>query len=290
MTEPSEKGPWFGLSDTIVLAVLPVIGYALATAYEYGYLRRYRIPIWIIRPELTYVLIATGALGGLALNMHNMLRGVPRRPWAVLLYLTLLPALMWYLAYEAIRETEWVWGAHLFTPVLFLVVFVALGIALTYSNLIKPIRANRDLDSWWDRWRKKEQTEIQDNTNNMAGEFFSGEIGAKRFYLFRAGFLIYVIVFISKWQGANNSLNQREFLLSSSQPTCVALRRYADNVLCVSVDTLHKRVIDEFRLIPTSDSREMFHIVMLGTLRTSYDSAADTKFWSSRPKRKNSGT
>jgi hypothetical protein len=56
----SSKGSW--VSDRIIIAAVPLIGYILSFVYEAGYAGVFKIPLYFITIDLTTVLVATGSL------------------------------------------------------------------------------------------------------------------------------------------------------------------------------------------------------------------------------------
>ena len=61
-TQSANKSGW--ISEGVWLAIFPVIGYALAFTYEFGYLHHYDVPADLITVELSRILVATGAALG----------------------------------------------------------------------------------------------------------------------------------------------------------------------------------------------------------------------------------
>jgi hypothetical protein len=70
---------------------------------------RFGVPSWMLRVELTQILVAAGSIGLLVATIHNLLRLVNNRPWYLLVYLGAIPVLSISFAVTVARETEWVY-------------------------------------------------------------------------------------------------------------------------------------------------------------------------------------
>jgi hypothetical protein len=81
------------------------------------------------------------------------------------------------------------------------------------------------------------------------------------------------------WYGNYRSRHQREFLVSSSAPTCVAVRQYSDRIVCAVADLTRRRVLPRLRLLPASDTKENLTVASLSPLRTPGDVASERKLF-----------
>ena len=82
----------------------------------------------------------------------------------------------------------------------------------------------------------------------------------------------------ANWYGNYASRNQRSFLVSSSAPTCVAVRKNADGIICAIADVTRRRVLPQLRIMPpAAASKEKLTLATLPTLRSPLD--ADHKLF-----------
>src|SRR5687768_454572 len=258
----------------ILAASIPFVGYALAFMYERGYTGRYGVPTWMTRVTLIQAVIASVAAALLVALTPAIARTLSRvtSQWLVSIVVAPLAALA--VAIWAASETQWVMGRHLLIPVALIAVFGGFAAMRIHRSIVTPL-LGRNGGSWMERLRG----------NSMRGNG-SPPIAALGWVGHRARWTLAVLVvalFGAHWYGNYRSRNERSFLVSSSTPTCVAIRKNADGIICAITDVTRRRVLPQLRVMPpAAASKEKLTVATLPTLRSPFD--ADRKlFAAARP-------
>jgi hypothetical protein len=253
----------------ILAASIPFVGYALAFMYERGYTGRYGVPTWMTRVTLIQAVIASVAAAALVALTPAIARTFSRvtSQWLVSIVLAPLAALA--VALWAASETQWVMGRHLLIPVALIAVFGGFAAMRIHGSIVTPL-LGKNGGSWMDRLKG----------NAMRGNS-SPPIAALAWMGHRARWTLAVLVvalFGAHWYGNYKSRNERSFLVSSSTPTCVAIRKNADGIICAITDVTRRRVLPQLRVMPpAAASKEKLTVATLPTLRSPFD--ADRKLF-----------
>jgi hypothetical protein len=84
--------------------------------------------------------------------------------------------------------------------------------------------------------------------------------------------VLIVALFAAHWVGNYRSRNQQTFLVSSSAPTCVAIQKNADGIVCAVTDLTRRRVLPQLRVMaPAAAAKEKLTLAQLPTLRSPLD-------------------
>jgi hypothetical protein len=254
----------------LLVAAVPFLGYALAFAYERGYSGRYGVPTWMTRVTLMQALIASVAAALLVAVTPVVARAFSRAASNWIARIVLAPGAALAVAVWAASETEWVMGRHLIIPVALIGVFGGFAAMRIYHSMVKPLMSEGG--SWAERLKM----------NALRGGEPRG-IAALGWIGHRARWTLAVVVVAlvgAHWFGNYKSRSQRSFLVSSSSPTCVAVRRTADGILCAMTDLTRRRVLPRLRVLPPQ-AKENLTIATLSPLRSPFD--ADRKLFRPRP-------
>jgi hypothetical protein len=258
----------FAPPQIILAASIPVLGYALAFMYERGYTGRFGIPMWMTRVTLIQALIASVAAGALVALTPTIARTFSRvaSQWIIRIVLAPLAALA--VAIWAASETQWVMGKHLLIPIVLIAVFGGFAATRIHRSIITPL-LGKGGGSWMER---------------LKGDALRSQplsIPALAWMGHRVRWTLAVLVvalFGAHWYGNYQSRQQRNFLVSSSAPTCVAVRKNADGIICAITDVTRRRVLPQLRIMPpAAASKEKLTLATLPTLRSPLD--ADRKLF-----------
>jgi hypothetical protein len=259
----------FAPPQIILAASIPFVGYALAFMYERGYTGRYGVPTWMTRVSLMQALIASIAAAGLVAATPFIARAVSRATSQWLVSIVLAPLAALAVAIWAVSETQWVMGRHLLIPVVLIAAFGGFAAMRVHRTIIVPLTMNNGLP-WQDRLR----------AHTMQGNG-APPIAALAWIGHRARWTLAVLIvalFGAHWYGNYESRNQRSFLVSSSAPTCVAIRKSAEGIICAITDLAQRRVLPQIRVMaPAAASKEKLRLATLPTLRSPLD--ADRKLF-----------
>lgn len=253
----------------IVAASIPFIGYALAFMYERGYTGRFGVPTWMTHVTLMQAVIASVAAALLVAATPAIARGVSRitSQWLVSLVLAPLAALA--VAYWAASETQWVMGRHLLIPVALIAIFGGYAALRIYRTIVLPVIGKHG-GSLMERLRA---SAVRGNG--------SQPIAALAWMGHRLRWTVAILVvalFGAHWIGNYKSRNQRSFLVSSSAPTCVAVQRNPEGIVCAITDLARRAVLPQLRVMPpAAAAKEKLTVTSLPTLRSPLD--ADRKLF-----------
>ena len=237
--QPGERTAAFWLSEGLLIAAIPILGYSLAFAYEVGFATVFGIPIEFLTFELTKILTVAGLLTILSplvllvgfipafLFRHSNLISRLVSPYipslimiGILLYLHLT------------RWQEWI------TLVVVMGVFAAVDFGAplvtqrgkaTYSE--KLLAENKE-------FRKQLAGTIIHNLVNRVG---------------RTGLMAVLVVWLTVYSaysvGRAQAFDQTHFLVPSTSPEWVVLRIYGDKVIIAPLDRTSGGVQKSFGIL-----------------------------------------
>jgi hypothetical protein len=263
----------FAPPQVILAASIPFVGYALAFMYERGYIGRYGVPMWMTRVSLMQSLVASIAAAALVALTPFIARGFSRAASQWILRIVLAPLAALAVAIWAASETQWVMGTHLLIPVLLIGVFGGFAAMRVHRSIIIPLTGN-DGRPWIDRLKGNA---MRSQSHGIPWPAWMGH--RVRWTLA----VLVVALFGANWYGNYKSRHERNFLVSSSSPTCVAIRRNADGIICAITDLTRRRVLPQLRVLaPAAAAKEKLTVATLSALRSPLD--ADRKLFApSRP-------
>ncbi len=253
----------------IVAASIPFLGYALAFMYERGYTGRFGIPTWMTRVTLIQALIASVAAAVLVAATPVIARTLSRAASQWLVSLVLAPLAALAVAYWAASETQWVMGKHLVIPVALIGIFGGFAALRIHRSIVLPIIGKHGGTAME---RLKASAVRGNGSQPIAALAWMGH--RMRWTLA----VLAVALFGAHWIGNYQSRNQRSFLVSSSAPTCVAIRKNADGIVCAITDMTRRAVLPQLRVMPpAAAAKEKLTLANLPTLRSPLD--ADRKLF-----------
>jgi len=255
----------FAPPQILLAAAVPLVGYVLAFAYERGYTGRYGIPTYLTRVTLIQALIASAAAALLVAITPALARALSRVASQWIARVVLAPAAALAVAAWAYSETQWVMGKHLVIPVALIAVFGGYAALRSYRSIVRPLTAQGG--SWVDRLRS---SAMRSEPRPIAALAWMGH--RMRWTLA----VLVVALFGAYWVGNYQSRHQRSFLVASSAPTCVAVRKTSDGIICAITDLTRRRVLPRLRVLPPQ-AKENLTVATLSPLRSPLD--ADRKLF-----------
>jgi hypothetical protein len=247
------------LSEAVLIAGVPLLGYAIAFAYEYGYGQYYGIPRAIISLTLSQVLLAVGTLVWLLFIWFSAYFGIflflaPSPRWlqhpAVLFFRRLIPLTFLLVVNILIFRRYW----HLWVP--YLALFILFGI-LFY---IVPILGGKG------KTYNEKMVGLDTYLNGLTTPL---SIAAKKYGRdsVTLGIWIFLIVSTAFGAGLGEALNQEEYFVDSSQTNVVILRFYGDTIVGHEYDPDQKKLIGNLIVTKVSPTKELrFNKKFLGHL------------------------
>ena len=246
--------------QVILAASIPFIGYALAFMYERGYVGRYGIPASWTRVTLMQTLIASVAVAALVALTPHIARAFSRVASQWTLRIVLAPLAGLAVAFWAFSETQWVVGRHLVIPVLLIAVFGGFAALRIHQSIVTPLLGKSGAP-WMDRLKAHA---LRSQPQDLPGLAWIGH--RVRWTLA----LLVIALFGAHWYGNHRSRSQRDFLVSSSGPTCVAVRKNSDGIICAIADVGRRRVLPQIRVLPPATA-EKLTVATLPALRSPLD-------------------
>jgi hypothetical protein len=258
----------FAPPQVILAASIPFVGYALAFMYERGYTGRYGIPTWMTRDTPMQALVASVIAAALVAATPFIARTFSRLTSQWILRLVLAPLAALAVAVWAASETQWVMGPHLLIPVALIAGFGGFAALRIHRSIVTPLLGNNG-GAWMERLRGHA---LRSEPRAMPAFAWLGH--RVRWTLA----ILVVALFSAHWVGNYKSRNERSFLVSSSAPTCVAVRKNADGLICAITDLTRRRVLPQLRVMPpAAAAKEKLTVANLSPLRSPLD--ADRKLF-----------
>ena len=233
-----QRQPKNWLDQTLLLAVAPALGYFFAFRYEAGYCSTFSLPDYLVKPELTTILILTTIVlsySGILLFFFDRSQIVANlKPWQRLLgrYFPLLVLVMFSVLIYGRFWRPWM------PPILLFLSYVT-------GNLVASIREPKE---------KAFIERLANGPSALFSPFVALDILKERCGLSAVKALLFFL--IGTWMayafGNAQALHQREFLVPSTQTNAVVVRLHGDNFICVEYDVLTKKPTRKFFIMPIS--------------------------------------
>ena len=286
-----------------MIAAAPVLGYAMAYAYEYGYLERFDAPRWMIRLDLTHVLSATAGLLITVLwvyvsiryvwpSVHSRrLRAAGGRGWRLLGSPLTPPVVATLLLAWIASNTEPVWGWHLLVPALLAAGPVLVLVSWVLCEVIRPVLRYREHPRWRDRWseQRRRNEALRSPPPDPVRRYLDADPSGRRRAALAAGLLFIAALLVSYRFGWASAHRETTFLMSRTGPTCVVVRRYANDLVCVGIDTVTRCTTGVIRLLQPSDADAGFVLRRGLEIVTPDNAGEDPRLFTERRTREPSG-
>jgi hypothetical protein len=226
------------LSESLVIFLIPIYGYILLYAFEYGYFIRLGIPIEFIEVNLSalakisaFLYFASTFLLGLLdiiykLVIHGKAVAIKILKYLYFLSISFLPTI----AFDIWKVTlPWV-------------IFAAFLCII--SELVYPLTRYKNIKGYW----KKVEQQYKDDAKHYEEDI--GDVIIKRvgYKSFQVVFFLISFTYISFSIGAISAKNQELFLVLKSDPELVLLRKYPQTYLCSEFDRNKKELLNKFSL------------------------------------------
>jgi hypothetical protein len=261
----------FAFPQVILAASIPFVGYALAFMYERGYTGRFGVPMWMTRVTLIQALFASVAAAALVGLTPTIAQTVSRVASQWMLRIVLAPLAALAVAIWAASETQWVMGTHLLIPLALIAAFGGFAAMRIHRSIVTPLLGNKG-QPWMERLKGRAMRSEPQGIPALAWMWVRVRWTAA---------VLVVALFGAHWLGNYRSRNERSFLVSSSAPTCVAIRKSADGIICAITDVTRRRVFPQLRIMaPAAAAKEKLTLATLPTLRSPLD--ADRKLFARR--------
>ncbi len=264
MDEQNKKS-W--LTEGVVIATAPLIGYLMTYSFQWGYVSYFGMPIEFISVDLSQVIRTTIGVMLSFLFLLSLYEHVPADTAKknILYYrlLTVAPLYIYLGIYFFIHKTPFATG-----------LFVGAIIALSLS-LIVPIFTEKNKKSYKEKLEAYEEKVKLKKKSQGALSFKLYE----RFGDVNVGLIVnlIIILFFVEVSGEIYASNKKSFLVLTNNPNKIVLNTYNDKVICASLDRQTKIVGPSFTIYELSPLLE-FTIDKVGPLK-SYSLKQDSTSW-----------
>lgn len=242
--------------EALLVVLIPLLGYAISFLYEIGYCNTFNIPSYFIKPSATTIFIGISSIV-LFLLLYFVIR------WGFGIFLGTGPIslginhlaipLLILVYYFGIFGADWKRLSGVILGFV-IVVFLEFGVPFfTQSKRLKfrdKLKAQDKADWEVDKFRKK------------VTEYFGP--GLMHF------FVLLVFVFWAAYiTGVAHAEQQREFLVSDTEPKLVVLRNYANEFICGTFNETTKELLNEFTFLNRDnlDQNVSFKLKKVGPLK-----------------------
>lgn len=244
---PTLKAQSVRISEGIILALASAGAYLLSFYYEKGYASVFKIPVSFIEISLTSMLTFGVIIIGVFLfimpitNLLLMFTLSSSRP---VLQRTLLPVILVALLVVVQIYLFGILNWKLWLP------FVIMLIVFIFFQFIFPLIVQRG-GKYTDKLKAQEETEEQ---------FTDAFVIMRRRFGNSSLIIILVLllgIVVAESAGIADAINQREFLVTNTNPEMVVLRVYGDNLICAPFDRNTGEVKQSFTVLKIADDANL---------------------------------
>ena len=284
---PHSSSTSLGLHDTLVLAVVPLIAYALIYAYDAGYLGRFGIPSWVIRLDFAHVVQTSGPIALGCYLLIALLQVLPVRSFdagVLVVRVVLFPAICIAIAYWIGIHTVWRADGRAVVPAVIIGgCLVAAGGSLE-EDLLGPLRKHTGKSNWVDKLADASRKRVARPSTNVLGAILDRDGTGTNWRRFAVLFLLIGLAHrVLPTAGRLAAKRDEEFTIVRGQYPCVVLRQYGDELLCAAWDSSTRTVRADFQLISLKDLHDELSVRHLGRLHAVADSDDRVMFFGASP-------
>lgn len=253
MNENKNLDKGFPLTESILLATVPFLGYLVVFAFEFGFANYFQIPIEFISVSLTSLLLASlllifcvalaffighGVSVVFTFIFEPLLPAVIRRAFKRIFIFALIGFIPSLLCWG--RE----WKEHLF----------ALGMLLSIVAMEFgwPLLTQRKHRSYISKMEAQEALEI--SVEPQVRRFFNWADSSFGKRTVTAFLLIFFLLLNVQTCGFARAKKREKFLMFTDSPPKIALRMYGDTIISVGLDEPKREIDGRFEIVKLSES------------------------------------
>jgi hypothetical protein len=272
MTQPASESPRrtpFRISDALVVAGVPLLGYLYAFCYQYGYLSHFGIPYWFVQVGVPQA--ATLALLAVAIFvvLYSLLGLLPTGPYGgfILVLFRLGRATFPAMTVVAlILLADWRSPINVFVTVAGSLFLSYATVGLVADWVLAPLVRYRG--SFLERWDEELKKEIGKPTTDAAASLMDRAISSGRLaghHPLLSWVLLFVFPVLAFAAGVASAHLRHTWLVRSEKPPCVVIAQYQSGLLCVGLTGDRRATWPRFEVIP-SNARTQLENRLLGPL------------------------
>jgi hypothetical protein len=235
------------ISEGLVIAGMPLLGYSVAFAYEYGYASYYGIPWQLISLSLTQVLATAAILCWLFItlffvsNLAFTILSNKKKPNPMLAYYfdVLWPVLLYFVALFLIFGTHW-------REWIFFLAFLALFSVLEFGL---PLVTQKDKETYMEKLAAAQAAEPRTLFDVAARTGWARH--------FKVLINISLMLLLARDVGRAEALNKNDYWVDSLRTNMVVLRIYGDTVVSHEYDPKNMRLAGDFLVTKISPTQRL---------------------------------
>jgi hypothetical protein len=254
----------FSFSDTILLAIFPIIGYSVLFVYEWGYFRVFRLPLQFINFDIGEIFVVTSYLITLLVIVSIFVNLIFKPFFSKKIHPALkihigiaIPIYAVFIALLVIYFGEWKE---------FLMYLI--GMIFFTINLFLPPLLNRKVKgSYEDKFVALEEQKQKQHTKDSEKSLVDLVIGKLSPEIFLAVLIYAAVLFVAYNAGRGAALTQNEFRVVNTNPESVVLYTKADGVIVSPFDRNNKEIQPIYKYISFENEAVEFKLEEVGPLR-----------------------
>ncbi len=244
-----------GLSEGLIIAVIPAAGYWFAFLYELGYCKYFDIPVSFVEVGLVNILISlVGILGliGLANIYANailfLFKDIPEAIKSALLRVSVPTLFM--AGYGLVAKLS-----SFFIPL------IVITFPLIFIEFILPCFAQRNVKGYLAKLEAQKKIDLEHDsfTDLIAKKMSKGSA--------LSILLVFILSFVSYFSGGYNAKGQTDFIVLTGEKESVVLKMYNSYFIAASFKRESKSVSAEYKLIPVDENLSIFKFEKIGPLQ-----------------------
>lgn len=245
-----------GLTEGIIIATVPVIGYWIAFLFEFGYCNYFNIPSTFVEIGIQNIMIAIiGLLGLLAIifNFANFFfmsfKWLPK---------TIKASLQRIFLASAFTYGFFLFNKHPISQVI--LITSIMFIFLIFIEFVFPLIRQTKTKGYLEKLKAQDKFDFEEHTLLDVAAI---KIGYNKFLLI---YLVFILSFLAYFAGSYNAKYQINFLVLNNEKELVVLKTYSKFFLAAKFDRKTKTIFTEYKLIPVDTQLGIFKFEQIGPL------------------------
>lgn len=255
------------VSETIILAALPIIAYAVVFSFEWGYFSVFKIPLEFASFDLSRVFLALYSIIVIFFLVYlftdSILSLISNQPESIrqrlsVLLIFIVGVLIYFLIYSNVPEIlRYLW--------IFAVVLVLPNIIIFF---LLPLITQKSRKGYLAKLQADDEVIIDTTRRNASSSVLDVISRIMDIRMIFALLLTGVIIFLAYDIGVSSALQQSEFRVVNTSPERVVLWITNDQVICAPFDRVTKQINPSFIVLKLGEDSEIeYRLEKIGPLK-----------------------
>lgn len=248
-----------GITEGVLIAALPVIGYWLAYLYQLGYCTYFNIPTVFIEISILNIMIALVGFASIIASInfygepiYQFIRIFLPHPLNKI-FVKILLIVSFILAYSVVKNisTE---------SIYFLLLFFALPYLLV--DLILPLFSQKNVKGYLEKLKAQDEVDRNEQGDSLMSKIALG-LGRNLFlYIAIFGFISFLVYFAGGYKAKTKS----NFIVLNEPFNKVVLKNYRNSFVVADYDSCGQKIYPKFKLVPIDSNLEKITVKKIGSL------------------------